>query len=87
MSRQVLAKETQPMPTYVYETIPQQAGEMPVQFEVRQSIKEPALRLHPETGKPVRRIISGGLGYLQKSESKTSPVSHTHGPGCGCCGH
>ena len=51
------------MPTYVYETL----GAKKRRFEVRQSMKEEALTHDPETGEPVRRVISGGYGYLQKA--------------------
>jgi predicted nucleic acid-binding Zn ribbon protein len=48
------------MATYVYETIPQKPGEKPRQFEVQQSMKDPALTHCPTTGKPVRRVLVGG---------------------------
>lgn len=52
------------MPTYVYETTD---PKKPVRhFEIRQSMKDEPLRVHPETGEPVRRVISGGLGYMSK---------------------
>jgi len=40
------------MPVYVYEI--KTSGE---RFEVTQSMNEPALEAHPETGEPVRRVI------------------------------
>ena len=40
------------MPVYVYETL--ETGEM---FEVTQSMREPALTTHPDTGQAVRRVI------------------------------
>ena len=52
------------MPTYVYRVIrdDDQPGE---EFEVVQSIKEPPLTVHPETGEPVERVIqsvfAGGI--------------------------
>ncbi len=51
------------MPTYVYQVICEDGtGE---QFEIEQSIKEPALTQHPVTGEPVERIIqnvfAGGI--------------------------
>jgi predicted nucleic acid-binding Zn ribbon protein len=52
------------MPTYVYETIPSSPAEAPERFEIRQGMAEDALSVHPDTGKPVRRVITGGLGYL-----------------------
>ncbi len=44
------------MPTYVYEIVTDSpaAGQT---FEIVQSIKDPPLVKHPETGQPVRRII------------------------------
>lgn len=66
------------MPTYVYETVPPRGIE-PERFEWRQSMNEPALERHPESGLPVRRVISGGLGYLSVSD-KSAPEP---GPGCG----
>lgn len=44
------------MPTYVYETIEADGRDGPV-FEVVQSMKEPPLTTHPETGRPVRRMV------------------------------
>ena len=70
------------MPTYLYETIPAKKGEKPVQFELQQSMKDAPLREHPETGVPVRRLISGGFGYLEKG--KASGGGHSCGSGCGC---
>ncbi|WP_269526569.1 FmdB family zinc ribbon protein [Coraliomargarita parva] len=72
------------MPIYVYETIPAKAGEKPVQFELQQSMRDEALKTHPETGQPVRRLISGGFGYLDKGKSHSG---HDHGHCCGgSCG-
>jgi predicted nucleic acid-binding Zn ribbon protein len=63
------------MPTYTYETI----SATPERFELRQSINDPALTSHPETGEPVRRVISGGLAVLANgTASQESPES-----GCG----
>ena len=71
------------MATYVYETIPQRPGEKPAQFEVRQSIKDAPLTRHPTTGLPVRRVISGGYGFIaQKAEAPAAPCGNQ----CGCFG-
>lgn len=52
------------MPTYVYEVV-RADGEPGEQFEIEQSIKEPPLTKHPETGEPVQRVIqavfAGGI--------------------------
>lgn len=57
------------MPTYVYETITDSTSIAPQRFEVRQSMTEPALTRHPETGAPVRRVITGGTGLMGGSSS------------------
>jgi predicted nucleic acid-binding Zn ribbon protein len=68
------------MPTYVYETIPTDPHASPRRFEVRQAMDEPPLKADPETGAPVRRVISGGLVTLTRKgdASQAEP-----GPGCG----
>jgi hypothetical protein len=65
------------MPTYVYEPIaPTQ--DSADRFEIRQAFNEPALTVHPTTGAPVRRVISGGLAVIPTSTSSDAPE-----PGCG----
>lgn len=49
------------MPTYEYETITKDESAEPTRFEVWQSLAEEPLTEHPETGQPVRRILSAGL--------------------------
>ena len=77
------------MATYIYETIPRQAGTEPRRFELVQSMKDAPLTRHPETGEPVRRVISGGFGLLAKARPKTvasagSPGPAGCAPGCAC---
>ena len=48
------------MPIYVYETT--DTSKPPRRFEIKQSMKDEPLRVDPETGEPVRRVISGGYG-------------------------
>jgi hypothetical protein len=73
------------MATYVYETIPQQAGAAPRRFEVVQSMKDAPLTRHPDTGEPIRRVISGGFGIMEKAGPKSSPVPAAPcAPGCAC---
>ncbi len=82
------------MATYVYETIPQRAGERPRRFEVIQSMKDDAFTRHPDTGEPVRRVVTGGFGLMGVG-TKATPAAHAEhggGGGCGCggscgCGH
>lgn len=44
------------MPTYVYEVVTKD-GAPGERFEVVQTMNEPALERHPETGQPVRRVF------------------------------
>lgn len=80
------------MATYVYETID---PKKPVQrFEIQQSMKEEPLTAHPETGEPIRRVISGGFGYMaagnaprhadMQRASRGSGGGGSCGSGCGC---
>lgn len=55
------------MPTYLYETVPAAGNGAAKRFEVKQSFSDPPLEVHPETGVPVRRVISGGMGLVTRS--------------------
>ncbi len=74
------------MTTYVYQTIPQVPGEEPRSFEIKQSIHDAPLTVHPETGEAVRRVILGGLGLLRSGKAATPPSTGGSccGSGCGC---
>ena len=71
------------MTTYVYETIPQKNTDTAKRFEVQQSMSEPALTQHPETGEPVRRVIAGGFGFIAQ---KAAPPPQPCGSQCACYG-
>jgi predicted nucleic acid-binding Zn ribbon protein len=73
------------MATYLYETIPSKTGEAPVQFEIQQSMKDSPLTRHPQTGQPIRRLISGGLGIIGSNRNSVAQSS-SHGCGPGSCG-
>ena len=45
------------MPTYVYEYVAEN-GESGEQFEIFQRMSEDPLTEHPETGQPIRRVIT-----------------------------
>lgn len=57
------------MATYVYETIPKGAKEKPRRFEVEQKMSDPPLKVDPQTGLPVRRVIVGGSGLVTHGAS------------------
>lgn len=73
------------MPTYLYETVPDQPDEAIDRFEIKQSFSDAPLTVHPKTGVPVRRVISGGIGLMTKSENSLPEPGPGCGPGtCGC---
>lgn len=74
------------MPTYVYETIPATPATPSERFEVRQGFGEPVLTVHPTTGVPVRRVISGGLAVLPSSGATPDARQHGCGPATCQCG-
>ncbi|MDB4143490.1 hypothetical protein N9733_08505 [Akkermansiaceae bacterium] len=65
------------MTTYINETIPQSEDELPLRFEVQQGMNDPKLTEQPGTGRPVRRLISGGFaifkGKVESIGSVTDP--------------
>ena len=73
------------MPTYVYESIPVDGG-APERFEVVQGMSEEPLAVHPETGEPVRRVITGGLGVMGKPIRRSTVVNKSLAAAtpCGC---
>ncbi len=78
------------MATYIYETVPDAPGEAVRRFEVRQSMNDAPLTRDPDTGKPVRRVISGGLAVMiGRRTSYAAPrreaSASCRGGACGCC--
>jgi hypothetical protein len=73
------------MPTYLYETMPAD-GSASQQFEWRQSMSDALLTTHPATGVPVRRVISGGLGYLRAGATQLPEPGPECGPSTCSCG-
>tara|TARA_B100002019_G_scaffold145596_1_gene125514 strand:- start:427 stop:639 length:213 start_codon:yes stop_codon:yes gene_type:complete len=70
------------MITYVYETIPKKAGDKVERFEWQQSIMEDAFKKHPETGVPVRRVMTDGIGYT--SSKGNASQGDCCKSSCGC---
>jgi hypothetical protein len=52
----------------------------PVEFEVKQSLREEPLSLDPVSGMPVKRVITGG--YISSPKGKKG--GGCCGGGCGC---
>ncbi len=73
------------MPTYVYETIPADDGIEPRRFELFQRMNDEPLSEDPETGVPVKRIITGGIG-LKLGVLKRSTVVDKKSPAATACG-
>ena len=68
------------MPTYVYRNLKTNQT-----FELKQSMSEAALTQHPETGEPVKRLISApgiafkGSGFYANDSRPASKASKTGG--------
>ncbi|MFO1063905.1 MAG: FmdB family transcriptional regulator [Pirellulales bacterium] len=59
------------MPLYVYQVIKSDGSEGET-FEVLQSMNDPVLTVHPDTGEPVRRCISAPSIARKFSELKST---------------
>jgi predicted nucleic acid-binding Zn ribbon protein len=71
--------------TYIYETIPNKPAEKAKRYEIKQSMNDEPLTVHPETGEKIRRVVSGGFGLMSKGGSAAAPSG---GHSCGspnCC--
>jgi ribosomal protein S4 len=66
-------------------------SEYGLQLREKQRLKKDApLTRHPDTGEPVRRVISGGYGVMSKPQASSFTPSATAAPaGCspGCACH
>jgi len=73
------------MPTYTYESIPADGG-APERFEVVHGMNDEPLAVHPETGDPLRRVITGGLGLMGKPLRRSTVVNKSLAAAtpCGC---
>ena len=57
------------MAIYIYETIPKNPKGKPRRFEVEQKMSAAPLKTDPQTGLPVRRVITGGSGLVTHGAS------------------
>lgn len=73
------------MPTYVYETIPEDPKDEATRFELVQRMTDEPLKTDPQSGKPVRRIISGGVG-IKLGRLKRSTVVNKNSAAATACG-
>ncbi|MEM9160256.1 MAG: zinc ribbon domain-containing protein [Verrucomicrobiota bacterium] len=74
------------MATYIYETIPESTGEKPERFEFQQSMMDDPLTEHPQTGIPVRRVITGGYGFNVSVSGKSAATPSSNSSGSCCAG-
>ena len=64
------------MPIYVYEVIDEHDNSTGEVFEVVQTMSDDALTVHPETGRPVRRVIQPpNIGGKWSDRAMTRAVS------------
>ena len=73
------------MPTYTYQVISSK-GDGTERFEVVQGMRDDPLTLHPRTGEPVRRVITGGTGILGQPVRRSTVVDKSLAAAtpCGC---
>ena len=74
------------MAVYIYERVNPKKNAPNEVFEIRQSMSEAPLTKHPETGEPIRRVITGGFGVMSKggAASPAPSPARSCGTGCGC---
>ena len=74
------------MPTYIYQTIPEDSRQEPHQFEVIQRMTDSPLTHDPVSGDPVRRVVTGGSGIKLKGLKRSTVVDKTSlaATACGC---
>jgi len=74
------------MPTYVYETIHSDSDVEPRRFEFFQRMDDEPLVFAPDTGEPVKRIITGGIGIRLPGLRRSTVVNKKSAAAtaCGC---
>ena len=72
------------MPTYVYQTIVSNSGQVPRRFEIFQRMSDPALIQDPDTGEPVKRIITGGIGIKLQGLKRSTVVDKSSAAATAC---
>ena len=74
------------MPTYIYQTIGTGPGEESRRFEQFQKMNDQALTHDPDTGLPVKRVITGGIAVSRNGLKRTTVVNKKSAAAtaCGC---
>lgn len=70
------------MPTYQYETMDNGPREV---LEIYQRMMDKALTKDPASGRPIRRIISGGLEMPRGKSDPPKIPRPRHSDSCACC--
>lgn len=73
------------MATYLYQIVAADADAPPETFEVRQSMLDAPLTSHPDTGQPIRRVLTGGFGLMKMRASGTTVPTRADGHSGQCC--
>lgn len=73
------------MPTYTYQVVSHD-GSGGERFEIVQRMRDDPLTVHPRTGEPVRRMITGGTGFLGRPVRRSTVVDKSLAAAtpCGC---
>jgi hypothetical protein len=70
------------MPMYVYETT--DSGPR-VELVLYQSIKDAPLTHDPESARPIRRVITGGMEIPRGKKDPVKTYQARHSNSCACC--
>ena len=78
--------EKRTMPTYVYEIVTPNVGTGPRRFEVFQRMDDAPLTVDPDSGLPVVRIVTGGIGIKLQVLKRSTVVNKRSAAAtaCGC---
>lgn len=79
------------MPTYTYEVVSENNDAPSRRFEMTQRMSDDALTTDPESGLPVRRVVTAGVGIKLKGLKRSTTIDKLSPAatrcGCGTGGH
>lgn len=75
------------MPTYTYEVISEDRNSEPRRFEIVQRMTDEPLKTDPESGLPVRRVISAGVGIKLRGLKRSTVVDKASPASSRCACH